>query len=188
LSKKASDDIAFSQFLFEEDFVNVTFLKSLAASNVGDAQLGPFEEGREAKVPLWAARVLEGEGIAKLTDAEQALKSSDLYKLSWKEERNEVVSMMPSHFYPKLRVLLLSLNEGIKENPTHTLLSEQRQSLMKAQDLVNCRLQKILRLAMERNPTKSLIEVLEPEEKALYSALRSEIEGWRKKILIQETK
>ena len=188
MSKRASGDIKFSQFLFEEGFVNVTFQKALASTKVGDAQIGPFEEGHEAKIPMWVARVLEDAGIAKLADTELLFKSSDLYKLSWKEERNEVVSPLPPNFYSKLRALLLYLNEGIRQNPTHTLLSEQRQSLMKAQDLVNCRLQKILRLAMERNPTKSLIEVLEPEEKALYSALRSEIEEWRQKILIEETK
>ena len=188
MSKKASESIKFSQFLFEEETVNVTFKKAFPATKIGDAQIGPYEEGREGKVPLWAARVLEEAGVARLSDDGQLLRSSDLYKLSWKEERNEVVSQLPPHFCSKLRVLLLSLNEGIKQNPTHTLLNEQRQSLMKAQDLMNCRLQKILRLAMERSPTKSLIDLLEPEEKALYSTLRSEIEGWRQKILIEEMK
>ncbi len=189
VSRRASEGINHAQFLFEEDTVQVVFLKPIPASMAGGNQFGPYEEGREAKVPLWVADVLAENGVAKLKDEDaKIIRSGDLYKLSWKEERNEVLSQLPPHFYPKVRALLRSLDEGIKQNPTHTLLSEQRQSQMKAQDMINCRLQKILRLSMERNPTKSLIDLLSQEERALYTALRSEIEGWRQRILVDESK
>ncbi|HPC28068.1 MAG TPA: DNA replication complex GINS family protein [Candidatus Methanomethylicus sp.] len=189
MSRRASEGINHAQFLFEEDTVQVVFLKPIPASMAGGNQFGPYEEGREAKVPLWVADVLAENGVAKLKDEDaKIIRSGDLYKLSWKEERNEVLSQLPPHFYPKVRALLRSLDEGIKQNPTHTLLSEQRQSQMKAQDMINCRLQKILRLSMERNPTKSLIDLLSQEERALYTALRSEIEGWRQRILVDESK
>ena len=189
MSRRASEGINHAQFLFEEDTVQVVFLKPIPASMAGGNQFGPYEEGREAKVPLWVADVLAENGVAKLKDEDaKIIRSGDLYKLSWKEERNEVLSQLPPHFYPKVRALLRSLDEGIKQNPTHTLLSEQRQSQMKAQDMINCRLQKILRLSMERNPTKSLIDLLSQEERALYTALRSEIEGWRQRILVDEPK
>jgi hypothetical protein len=189
VSRRASEGIGHAQFLFEEDAVQVVFLKPIPASMAGGSQFGPYEEGREAKVPLWVADVLAENGVAKLKDEDaKIIRSGDLYKLSWKEERNEVLSQLPPHFYPKVRALLRSLDEGIKQSPTHTLLSEQRQSQMKAQDMINCRLQKILRLSMERNPTKSLIDLLSQEERALYTALRSEIEGWRQRILVDEPK
>ncbi len=189
MSRRASEGIDHAQFIFEDDAVPVVFLKPFQAATVGGSQIGPFEEGREAKVPLWVAEVLAENGAAQLKDSDaKIIRSGELYKLSWKEERNEVLSQLPTHFYPKVRALLRSLDEGIKQNPTHTLLSEQRQSQMKAQDMINCRLQKILRLAMERSPTKALIDLLSQEERALYAVLRSEIEGWRQKILVDEAK
>jgi DNA replication initiation complex subunit (GINS family) len=96
--------------------------------------------------------------------------------------------VLPPNFYPKLRELTNQLNESIKQNPTHTTLSEQRQAFMKAKDLINCRLQKILRLSFERNPSKPLVEALQPEEKSLFNNIRSEIDDWREKILLEETK
>ncbi len=189
MSRKAFEGIGYEQFLFEEDSVPVVFLKPFQAIMAGESQIGPFEEGREVKIPFWVAAVLAESGVAQFKDEDvKLIRSSELYKLSWKEERNEVLSQLPPHFYPKVRALLKSLNEGIKQNPTHTLLSEQRQSQMKAQDMINCRLQKILRLAMERSPTKSMIDLLSQEERALYAVLRSEIEGWRQRILTDETR
>ena len=169
--------------------VGVIFLKPFAANKVGDLELKSFTEGDEAKMPYWAAKVLENDGIARLNREEsQQLKSGELFKLSWKEERNETLSPLPPNFYPKLRDLILLLNESIKQNPTHTTLSEQRQAHMKAQDLINCRLQKILHISFEKNPQKSVVDSLQPEEKALFNAIRSEIDEWREKILVEETK
>lgn len=154
---------------------------------VGGIQLGAYEEGREEKLPIWVARILEADGFVKVSGEEShGLKSTELYKLCWKEERNEGLSELPNHFYPRLRQLLASLNEAIKNNPTHTLLNEHRQSFMKAQDLVNCRLQKILHLAMERNPLRHSLDLLTPEELALFSSIREEIDTWRKKIISPE--
>jgi len=189
MSRRASEDIKSSQFLYEEEPVGVIFQKPLPATKIGGLQVGAFVEGSEARLPFWAARALEAEGVVRLKlDEIQQLKSSELYKLCWKEERNETLYQLPPHFYPKLRDLILMLNSSIRQNPTHTTLNEQRQAFMKAQDLINCRLQKILHLSFERNPAKAVIDTLEPEERALFEALRSEIEDWRQKILAEETK
>lgn len=182
-----SESIRHSQFFYEEEMVGVVFTRAFPSTVIGGTPVGPFEEGRETRIQIWAARILEEEGFVKIMDSEaQVLKPSDLFKLSWKEERNEGLSKLPQHFYPRLRLMLASLNKAVKENPTHTLLSEHRQSLMKAQDLVNCRLQKILHLAIERNPTKASVDLLEPEELALYTSIRSGIDEWRKKIISPE--
>lgn len=189
MSRKSSDDIGVSQFLYEEEQVKVVFQKPFPATRIADLQVVASVEGGEAKLPLWAARVLEGQGVARIAPEEdQLLRPSELSKLSWKEERNEMLSPLPPSFYPKLRDLLASLNESIRQNPTHTTLNEQRQAFMKAKDLINCRLQKILRLSFERNPSKSTVDTLQPEERALFSALRVEIDDWREKILSDEAK
>ncbi len=188
VSRRALEGIDYAQFLFEEEQVQVIFLKPFQAT-AGGNQFGPYEEGREAKLPLWVAEVLDENGVAKLKDEDaKIIRSGELYKLSWKEERNETLSQLPPHFYPKVRALLRSIDDGIRQTPTSTLLIEQRQSQMKAKDMINCRLQKILRLAMERSPTKSLIDLLSPEERGLYTVLRSEIEGWRQRIIVDDPK
>jgi len=169
--------------------VGVVFQKPLQATKVGDLQLGAFVEGSETRLPLWAAKALEADGIVRLSpDESQQLRSSELFKLSWKEERNEALLVLPPNFYPKLRELIAELDNSIRQNPTHTTLSEQRQTSMKAKDLINCRLQKILRMSFEHNPSKPMVDALQPEERALFSTIRSEIDDWREKILLEEKK
>ncbi|MEM2001392.1 MAG: hypothetical protein QXM93_02350 [Candidatus Methanomethyliaceae archaeon] len=178
------DEIRFSQFMYEEGPVEVVFQKPLPQLKIGGEDMGSPVEGSELKIPLWAAKALEEEGYVKIkTKEELQLKSNDVIKLSWKEERSESLSKLPPNFYPRLRELLRSLNDNIKKNPTHAALNEQRQVSIKAIDLLNCRLQKILRLSFERVPSKPSIEMLEPEELALFNTLRSEIEEWRQRIL-----
>jgi hypothetical protein len=189
MSQRASEGIGVSQFLYEEAPVKVVFQKPMPATRIADIQIAASVEGGEAKLPLWAARVLEGQGVLKIVlEEDQLLRPSELSKLSWKEERNETLSPLPANFYPKLRDMLADLNASIKQNPTHTTLNEQRQAFMKAKDLINCRLQKILRLSFERNPSKLMVDALQPEEKALFSTLRGEIDDWREKILSDEVK
>jgi hypothetical protein len=189
MSRRGADDIKVSQFLYEEQQVSVLFQKPLPATKIGDITLSGAAEGSESKLPLWAARALAAEGIVKINlDESQQLNPIELSKLSWKEERNDAtLTPLPEDFYPKLRDLLTCLNDKIKQNPTHMTLSEHREAFMKAKDLINCRLQKILRLSFERNPSKSILDSMQPEEKALLRALRSEVDDWRDKILSEET-
>jgi len=184
---RASDSIWSAEFLYEEEQVGVKFLKPLPVFKIGDLQFGPCVEGALLRMPLWAARLLESEGILTIQPEEgEQLNPGELSKLSWKEERNEALALLPPNFYPKLRNLLTSLNDGMKKNPTHATLSEQRQAFMKAKDLINCRLQKILRLSFERNPPKQVLDSLQPEERSLFGVLRLEVESWRERILSEK--
>lgn len=174
--------IRYHQFIYEEDLVEVIFQKPIPKLKIGGEDYGSPIKGTELKIPRWAAKVLEEEGYVKIKNNAQ-LKLVDLIKLLWKEEKTETLCKMPEKFYPKLRELLKTLNENVKKNPTDTAINEQRQAYMKSLDLINCRLQKIVRLAFERAPPKSSIDLLEPEELALFKALRVEIEGWRQRII-----
>lgn len=184
---RASDSIRVAQFLYEEEQAKVVFLKPLPSFKIGGHQFETSSEGTEIRMPLWVARLLESEGILKIQQEEgEQLNCSELTKLSWKEERNEALAILPPNFYPKLRDLLASLNDGMKKNPTHATLSEQRQAFMKAKDLINCRLQKILHLSFERNPSKQILDSLQPEERSLFGVLRLEVESWRDRILSEK--
>ncbi len=181
MPRSASSSIRVSQFMHEEDLVRVAFQRDFPEVAVGEFHEGPFEGGSEAKLPLWVAKILEADGVVKIDEGQQ-LRPNELYKLSMRE-RGEILYPLIPHFYSRVRDLLSRLNSAVKSNPTVPVLNEQRQVQMKAQDLVNCRLQKIMRLALERNPAKSSIDALEPEERALFNILRTEIEDWRQKIL-----
>ncbi|MGQ9759853.1 MAG: hypothetical protein ACUVQ5_04720 [Candidatus Methanomethylicaceae archaeon] len=186
---RSSEGIKSSQFLYEEEPVEVVFQKPLPQLKVCGEDMGAPVEGTELKLPRWAAKALEDEGYIRIKDEEKGrLQPNDIIKLSWKEERGESLSKLPVNFYPRLRELLTQLNENIKKNPTTTALNEQRHVSIKAHDLINCRLQKILRLSFERTPSKSSIEALEPEELALFNAIRFEIEEWRQRILSEGMK
>lgn len=176
--------IKYHQFIYEEDLVEVTFQKPIPKLKIGGEDLGSPIKGTELKIPRWAAKALEEEGYVKIKDDGQ-LKLLDIIKLLWKEEKTETPCKMPEKFYPKLRELLKTLNENVRRNPTDIAINEQKQVQMRSLDLINCRLQKIIRLAFERTPPKSSIDALEPEELALFKALRLEIEGWRQRIIIE---
>lgn len=176
--------IRYHQFIYDENLVTVIFQKPISKLKIGGVDYGSPIKGSELKIPRWAAKVLEEEGYVTIRDNEQ-LRSIDVIKLLWKEERSETLCKMPEKFYPKLRELLKILSENVKKNPTDTTISEQRQTHMKALDLINCRLQKIVRLSFERSPPKSSIDMLEPEEFALFKTLRSEIENWKQRIIAE---
>ncbi|NHV46069.1 MAG: hypothetical protein DSO09_02625 [Candidatus Methanomethylicota archaeon] len=182
--KRAYEEIKDSQFLYEEDLIEVVFQKPISKLIIEGEDYGSLVKGKEIKIPRWAAKILEEEGYVKIK-SEDLLKTSDVIKLAWNEERVETLCKLPEKFYPKLRELIKNLNESIKKNPTATIINEQKQVTMKALDLINCRIQKILRLCFERTPSKSIIDMLEPEENALFQLLHSEIEEWRNKILTE---
>ncbi|MCC6013123.1 MAG: DNA replication complex GINS family protein [Candidatus Verstraetearchaeota archaeon] len=182
--KKAYEEIKDNQFLYEEDLIEVVFQKPIPKLIIEGEDYGSIVKEKEIKIPRWAAKILEEEGYVKIKN-EDLLKSSDIIKLAWNEERVETLCKLPEKFYPKLRELIKRLNESVRKNPTATIINEQKQVLMKALDLINCRLQKILRLCFEKYPSKSIIDMLEPEENALFQLLHSEIEEWRNKILTE---
>ena len=54
---------------------------------------------------------------------------------------------------------------------------------MKAQDLVSCRVQKVVRLALEKGAPPKVIEGMAFEERILFNSVHQLIEAWRNTIL-----
>ncbi|RLE52233.1 MAG: hypothetical protein DRJ33_04270 [Candidatus Methanomethylicota archaeon] len=167
---------------YEEAQVDVVFIKPCPQVKVAEEVLGPFNEGVETKLPLWLAMSLANQGIVRLRqDSSRSL--VELSKSAWREERSDTLLPVDPDFYSRLRSYLKELKLKVEKSPSQQALNEQRQAEIKANDLVNCRLQKIVKMALDKNPPKNLVDNMTTEEKVFFNSLRELIEKWRGLIL-----
>lgn len=173
--------IDYSDFLFENSLVSVVAVRSSPKIDLIGFSVGPFEEGREYELRLWVARELEADGIVRVREG--GLDAAKLYKIQWTERIQSVgqLSTLPEGFYPRLRRLINDLKAASKTSPEKLREYEQVQNL--AQDIVNCRLRKIIYLASTPVPESQAPKNLTSEEKSLYESVRHIINEWRSKII-----
>ncbi|MEM2341152.1 MAG: hypothetical protein QXX94_02095 [Candidatus Bathyarchaeia archaeon] len=176
-----SSNIEYSDFMFENSFVTVIATKSSPKIDLAGFSIGPFEEGHEYEVRFWVARELEKDGIVKIKEG--ALDAAKLYKIQWTERIQAVgqLSSLPEDFYPRLRRLINELKAVSRVSPEKMREYEYVQNL--AQDIVNCRLRKIITLASLSAPESHILKSLTPEERDLYERIRQIIIEWRAKIV-----
>lgn len=167
---------------YEEEVVEVIFVKPCSAIKVAEEVIGPFNEGVETTLPRWIAKTLAENGIIKIKQ-DTSRNLVELSKSAWREERSDTLLPVDEDFYPRLRNYLRELKLKADTSPTQQLINELRQADLKAKDLINCRLQKIVRIALDRTPPKNLIDNMAAEEKALFNSIRELIEVWRSHIL-----
>ncbi|MBS7606678.1 MAG: hypothetical protein QW502_04980 [Candidatus Bathyarchaeia archaeon] len=173
--------IEFSDFMFENSLVTVVAVKSTPKIELIGFSVGPFEEGHEYEVRLWVARELERDGIVRIREG--ALDAAKLYKIQWTERIQAVgqLSTLPEDFYPRLRRLIDELRAASRTSPEKMREYEYVQNL--AQDIVNCRLRKIISLASIPAPESQVLKNLTPEERALYERIHQIVSEWRSKIV-----
>lgn len=168
-------------FIFENKLVTVIAVKSSPEINLVGFSLGPFEEGREYEVRLCFAQELEREGLVRIKDG--GLDAAKLYKIHWTERIQSLgqLATLPEDFYPRLRRLINELKDSSKASPERMREYEYVQNL--AQDIVNCRLRKIVSLASISMPEGQALKNLTFEEKSLYDSVRQIVSEWRSKII-----
>ncbi|MEM2306369.1 MAG: hypothetical protein QXH19_01510 [Candidatus Bathyarchaeia archaeon] len=173
--------IEFSDFMFENSLVTVVAVKSTPKIELIGFSVGPFEEGHEYEVRLWVARELERDGIVRIREG--ALDAAKLYKIQWTERIQAVgqLSTLPEDFYPRLRRLIDELRAASRTSPEKMREYEYVQNL--AQDIVNCRLRKIISLASIPAPESQVLKNLTLEERALYERIHQIVSEWRSKIV-----
>ncbi|MEM1515409.1 MAG: hypothetical protein QXH24_05105 [Candidatus Bathyarchaeia archaeon] len=173
--------IEFSDFLFENSFVTVTAIKSVPKIDLVGFSIGPFEEGHEYEIRLWVARELEKDKLVKIK--ESGLDASKIYKIQWTERIQALgqLSTLPEVFYPRIRRAINELKKLSGTNLDKLREYERIQNL--AQDIVNCRIRKIISLATISVPESQALRNLTPEEKDLYEKIRRIVSEWRSKIL-----
>ena len=91
------------------------------------------------------------------------------------------LSALPQDFYPKLRLLISELRARTNEGPEGA--REYVKVLNYSKDIVNCRVRKVVSMALARvEPTRALRN-LTVEERMLYEEVRRLVEEWRRRIL-----
>ncbi|MCD6528941.1 DNA replication complex GINS family protein [Candidatus Bathyarchaeota archaeon] len=179
------DPILKAEFEFENSEITVVSTRDLPEMELGGVKVGPFEEGKEYKVMFWVARELVKAGLAQVRSGE-LLDSIKLYKIHWTErvQPTKQVSPLPQHFYPLLRWYLDNLKNEMSKNPEK--VSEYEKARKLSQDILSCRLRKVVVLASSMEAPMRVVQNLTEEEKWLYQKLHRIIEDWRNRILSLE--
>ena len=179
--EEACSVIEYSDFLFENELVSVIALRKSPKIDLIGLSVGPFEENQEYEVRFWIARELEKDGIVRVRG--EILDATKLYKIQWTERIQAVgqLSTLPENFYPRLRRLINDLKAASKASPEKMREYEYVHNL--SQDIVNCRLKKILSLASLTMHESQILKKLTPEEREIYERIRQIIIDWKSKII-----
>ncbi len=172
--------IEHSDFMFENNFVNVVAIINHPKIELVGLSIGPFEEGKDYDIRLWIAQELERDGVVKIKEG--ALDATKLYRIQWTERIQAVsqLSSLPEDFYPKLRRMIEDLRSASKTSPEKMREYEYVQNL--SLDIINCRLKKIISLASSSTQESLTLKNLTLEERDLYERIRRIINEWRSKI------
>jgi hypothetical protein len=181
-SAKPLMSIEDADFEFENSSVQVIASRNCPEIELAGFKVGPLEEGSKHEVRFWVAQELNKAGIARFQE-EELLDAVSLHKIHWKERVQSVkrLSSLPQDFYSKLRRYLA----GLKEEATKSAekMREYEKSVRLAQDIVNCRLKKIVSLSSFPEKTNQFLQDLAMEERILYGSLHHFISVWRFNIM-----
>jgi len=179
--EKLSSPVKSADFLFENKSTRVIAVRNSPKIELAGLTVGPFEEGNEYDVKFWIAQELEKAGIVR--PREETLTASRLYKIQWTERIQSVSNLasLPEDFYPRLRRLLEKSKRSSKNSPEKMREYEYIQKL--SNDIVSCRLRKIIALASTPGQKSQILRNLTVEELELYKKLNKSISEWKAEIL-----
>jgi len=171
-----------ADFIFENCPVRVVAVRNSPKIELVGVEVGPFEEGNEYSVKFWIAKQLEKAGVVRFSE-EEMLDVAKLIKIQWVDRIQSVsqVSSLPETFYPKLRYLLADLKVSSR-NSVEKMRDYEKVKWL-SQDIVTCRLKKIVSLAAASDRADQVIRNLTVEERKLYEDLRRIISEWKAKIV-----
>ena len=178
-SKFTVEDVDFD---FENTAVRMIANRSYPETKIVGTSVGPLQEGREFEVKYWIARELVKAGIARFREDDVSNLVS-LNKIHWTEtiQTGRRPSTLPDHFYPKLRRYLTKQKDKAATDASSA--DEYNRARRLAQDIVNCRLNKVVALAASPAQVDDALRSLSKEERILYDGLHATVSGWRSKIL-----
>lgn len=173
------DDV---ELLFENSMSRMVAKRSCPEIEIAGETIGAFEEGDEFQTRFWVGYVLSNLGLADFQD-EGLLDLVKLHKLYWKEsiQSGKRLSSLPEFFYPKLRRYLSDLRNKSNDDPA--LMAEYSKARRLAQDILSCRLRKIVGLSAAPAQTGDVLEAMTSEERDLYRRLNEAILDWKSKLI-----
>jgi hypothetical protein len=170
--------------LYDVEKVKVKVLKKIPEIRVGEEVLGPLTQDQEVEVERWIAKVLKERGYVEVVD-EKGVDLAIISKIAWRESRTPQPTPLEPTFYVKARNYIKSLAEKAKTNPE--VLNERRLAEVRLVDVINCRIQKIVNMALTgAQPPREILDCLTPEERMLFNELCGLISRWRRSIKGEE--
>ncbi|MEM3541893.1 MAG: hypothetical protein QXZ54_02075 [Candidatus Methanomethylicia archaeon] len=139
-------------------------------------------EGAEIQIPKWASEKMLKMGLIELKTTEE-LGIKDIRKILWKESRETSLAKIDPQFYAKVRQKIQKMREELKKEPTPEKIQEQRNYESTFIDIVNCRIQKILQLAITEAIPQTIMENMTMEEKMLLREIRYVLSTWKNKLI-----
>jgi hypothetical protein len=183
LTEKTLTPIKDADVVFENSPIKIIVNRNCPEIELAGMKVGPFDEGREYDVKYWIAHQLEKTGIAHIKE-EEKLDIKKINNIHWKESgivHARQLSTLEEEFYPKLRRYLADLKRGAIGNPEK--MHEYEKAMLMSQDIVNCRLRKIVSLASSPEQTNQILKDLAQEERIIYERLHTIIDEWKNQIL-----
>lgn len=164
--------------LLEDRQVTIIATRDIEELEIAGLKVGPLKKGNEIKIAFWAAKILVEKGYAKYKEGE-FMTLTDLSKAYWAEsiQDGRRLAPLPSGFYFKLKHYLESLRKSDLFKA-----EEFTRAYGFARDLIECRIRKILNLAMSPHD-QEVLDTLTEEEKILYEKIKFEVEKWKTEIL-----
>ena len=138
-----------------------------------------LRKGLRRELPMRFAIPLLKKNMIKI-DVSRLYSKGLINKIRWKEERMESLQELDEDFYLKVRILIKTLEEQLKENPDDIeLLSTIRQIKISVIDIIKARMQKIVKIA-STNPeiSREYLKNMTKEERMLYVELCDMLSFW----------
>jgi hypothetical protein len=166
--------------LYDVEKVKVKVLKKVPEIRINEEVLGPFPQDQEVEIERWIAKILKEEGYVEIVD-ERGIDLTAISRIAWKESRTPQLVLLEPTFYVKARSYLKSLAEKAKANPE--ALNEKKLAEVRLIDIINCRVQKIVNMALTgAQPPREVLDCLTPEERMLFNELCGLISRWRRRV------
>ncbi|MEB3756434.1 MAG: DNA replication complex GINS family protein [Desulfurococcales archaeon] len=142
-----------------------------------------IQRGEELDLPRWQARKLRDNGVVEIKEAEIGAEEIARVHFTEVHSRGAIqLAQLPPRFYLKVREYIESLNKAIKENPSPSLFNDRANTEKLLADIVDRRLNKIVRLVVAGGDD-SVLDKMTPEEKILYKTLLEILKTWREGII-----
>ena len=181
LDSSVCRDVEDVDFEFENAPVRIVAVRNVSEIKVAGTVVGPYDEGREFEVKYWVAWELVKSGFARFLEG-YPMDLISLNKIQWKEpiQVGMRLSTLPEYFYPRLRRFLAQLKEEAVRDAS--VAEKYSKAVRLAQDIIECRLKKIVNLAASPEQTEDILKTFSREEKILYDTLHSLVSEWKKEV------
>jgi hypothetical protein len=140
-----------------------------------ERRLGPFKSGHNYNLPFFVARILVEQGIGKLEEKD-TVTSNTIRKINFQESSDKDMHKIDDHTYVQAIQQLRIYNAWYQQDKINR--REYNQLNSDLDDMIRVRLGKINRLALA-NQNMKFINMMTPEEKALYEQLNKNVQAWR---------